>query len=234
MSAMPAPEVARVRVLIAEGHNLTRAAMQAACEEEAWIEVVACARDAASVSEMTADSLPDVVIIDASLPGGSLHLCEAIKQTDLPPRVLIITDSLDGAELLACVEAGADGYFSRESSLEQLMIALRQLAAGEACIPSGMLSVLLRDMIQRRRKELDVIERFSKMSRRERDVLALLVEGLSQEAMAERLFLSPHTVRTHIQRALERLGVHSRLEAVSLVLEHDLFERIGAVDGDEA
>jgi DNA-binding NarL/FixJ family response regulator len=233
-AAMPEPEAEPIRVLIAEGRALTRAAMQVAIESEAWVEVIACVRDAASLEDALEHDTPGVAVIDASLPGGSIQACESIKERDLPIRVLIVTDSLDPAELLAAVEAGADGYFSRESSLEELIGAIKQICEGEAWIPPGMLSVLLRDMIRRRREELDIVERFSRMSGREREVLALLVEGLDQDAMAERLFLSPHTVRTHIQRALERLGVHSRLEAMSLVREYDLLARIGVAEGDDA
>lgn len=220
------PAADLINVLVADGRALSRAALVASLEAEGSYRVTDTACDAGEVADLVEKSDATIVIIDADLPGGGIEACAAVKARDLPARVLLLSDDSDQAQLLTAVEAGADGYLSREATLDQMMAAIEHLNAGEAWIPSGMLSVLLKDMIRRRRQEVEILDRFSSLSKREREVLALLVEGLDQRTIAQRLVLSPHTVRTHIQRLMERLGVHSRLEAVSFVLEHDLLDRL--------
>jgi DNA-binding NarL/FixJ family response regulator len=98
-----------------------------------------------------------------------------------------------------------------------------------------MLGSLLRDLIQRRRHEDEAVELFSRLSKREKGVLALLAEGLDNDAIARELVISPHTARTHVQNVLRKLDVHSRMEAARLALDYNLVERFGSAgDGGSA
>lgn len=171
------------------------------------------------------DDPSTLVVIDESVAGGAISACRLLKGGGRSHRVLICTAAADRSTLLAAVEAGADGYVTAAMSLGELCDAIQRASAGEAQIPAGMLGVLLRDLIDRRREEDEVVARFSKLSKRERAVLALLVEGHDHDDIADRLVLSPHTARTHLQNVLRKLGVHSRLEAVALVTRHNLGER---------
>jgi DNA-binding NarL/FixJ family response regulator len=132
------------------------------------------------------------------------------------------------------LEAGADGYAAEDVGLEGLAEAARRVQAGESVIPEGMLGMLLRSLIRRRREDDAALARFNCLSRREQEVLQLMVEGLDHQQIAAKLIVSPHTARTHIQKVLEKLGVHSRIEAARFALDHDLLERfpVTSVAGD--
>ena len=214
-----------VRVLVAQGHALFRAALKAGLRAQG-VEVVAEACDGGGAVAEAKLHVPDVAVVDAGLPGDGIATCASIKADDeLTTRVLILGEGPDEAVLLAAVEAGADGYVDREGSLSELVGAVRRLHAGEACIPPGMLGVLLRRLIERRRGEDSAVDRFSRLSRREKEVFALMVQGLDNRAIAAALVVSPHTARTHAQNVLEKLKVHSRLEAATMAMEYNLIDR---------
>lgn len=214
-----------IGVLVAESHTLFRAALKAGLEAEGDVEVVAEAGDRQEAETAVRRLVPDVAVLDATLPGDGIGACASIKADDLATKVLILSEAPDEGVLLAAVEAGADGYIDRESSLSELVAAVRRLHSGEACIPPGMLGVLLRRLIERRRGEDSAVDRFSRLSRREKEVFALMVQGLDNRAIAAALVVSPHTVRTHAQNVLEKLKVHSRLEAATLAMEYNLIDR---------
>lgn len=222
-------ERAPIRILLAEGHALFRAALQAGLEAEDGIEVVsAVGRDEQAVQEAERVA-PDVALIDAALPAtGGVKVAAAIKASDLRTAVLIVSEIADPGTLFSAVEAGADGYLDRSGTLSDLVAAIRRVHSGHACIPPELLGALLRRLILRRRDEDLAVERFGRLSRREREVAALLVKGLDNRAIAEALVVSPHTARTHIQSVLEKLEVHSRLEAATFAMEHNLIERFAA------
>lgn len=217
-----------VTVLVAERRALFRKALRGAIDDEADLTTVAeAATSEATLREVQRQRI-DVVVIDSALePTSGADVCAALKSAGLPTRVLVLGDEDDQNGLQAAVEAGADGYLTRSCGVADVLAAIRRVHAGEASIPPGMLGSLLRSLIQRRREEDAVVARFAKLSRREREVLSLLVEGYDQQDIAASLFLSKHTARTHIQNVLEKLAVHSRLEAVALVREHNLVERFG-------
>jgi len=177
---------------------------------------------------------PDVALLCVDSPGWEgLRACREIKASALRTRVVLIGRS-DQTALMASVKAGADGYLTAAEGLAELASALRRVRDGESSIPATMLGALLRGLIEFRREDDRAVERFASLGKREREVLADLVEGLDHQAIAARLHLSPHTTRTHTQNVFAKLGVHSRLDAARLVHEHDLFGRFGVgSDGSE-
>lgn len=220
------PTARVVRVLVATPAPLFRCALRTALNCESDLSVGAELGDSDTTLRLVQQLVPDIAMIDSDLPrAGGIATCAAIKAANLPTRVLIIGERPDRAELLAAIEAGADGYLTKASDVDEIAAALRQLHSGHACVPPEMLNVLLRDLIERRRAGGAALERFARLSRREREVLALLAEGLDHNDIAAKLFVSAHTARTHIQNLLEKLEVHSRVEAVGLALEHDIISR---------
>ena len=183
--------------------------------------------------EKVAAHRPDVAVVCADLPHwDGIKACTDIKRLGTPTRVIVIGSEGDQATLLSAVQAGADGYVTAADSVDDLVGALHQVCRGESRIPSSMLGSLLRGLIELRREDDAALERFAGLGKREREVLVGLVAGLDQHAIAARAHLSPHTVRTHTQNILTKLGVHSRLEAASFVLDHDLLSRFG-IETDE-
>jgi DNA-binding NarL/FixJ family response regulator len=136
--------------------------------------------------------------------------------------VLVLIDTQDATEILSALETGAVGTVSRDDRLDDVLRTVRGALRGEACVPRRLLGSVLGELIARRRRDDAVQLRYGRLSRREREVLALLAEGLDHTRIATALVISPQTARTHIQNILEKLEVHSRLEAAGLALEHDL------------
>jgi DNA-binding NarL/FixJ family response regulator len=139
--------------------------------------------------------------------------------------VLVLVHGRVESALLPALEAGAIGVLTTTATYEELVDAVRTALRGDASIPRGMLGSLLRDLIDRRRREDEGMSRYRRLSARERDVLAMLARGADVKEMAAKLVLSPQTIRSHVQHVLDKLEVHSRAEAVGFALEHDLVDR---------
>jgi len=212
------------RAVVAEPRLLVRQSLCAAVAARGT-DVVADVGDARALVEATGRHHPDVAVIAAHLLDGSVpDLADRVRAED-GCRLLVIGRRAHQAELLQALESGADGFLPPTAPLAELGRALDQIGVGETYIPPGMLSGLLRELINRRRDDDAVLRRFNRLSRRERQVLGLIATGASLQEMASTLFLSHHTVRTHVQNVIEKLGVHSRVEAASMVVEYELLGR---------
>lgn len=160
-----------------------------------------------------AAALGDVVVIGTDL---RQSLDVVVSLSGMGHHVLVLVDGPADAELLEAVEAGALGFANAGGSLAELINTVRAAARGEACVPRRLLGGLLRGLVQRRREVTELEERAQRLSPREREVLGLLGAGLDGPDIAQRLFISPETARTHIQRLLKKLGVNSRVAAAQL------------------
>jgi DNA-binding NarL/FixJ family response regulator len=224
-------EDTKVRVLIADEQSLFREAVRAFLDSTREFEVVAEARDGLQAVAESERTRPDVIVIDANLPN-----CDGIRATSLikaslpDPRVVVLSDEEDQRTLLAALEAGASGYLSKASPLTELTGALRAVHDGATLIPQQMVGGLIGHLLRRQGEQDEALRRASKLSHREREVLALLVNGADNDTIARELVISPQTARTHIQNLLSKLGVHSRLEAVAFVRDSGLVEELAGVD----
>jgi DNA-binding NarL/FixJ family response regulator len=218
------PGGGRAGLLIAHEHTLFRAAVRAGLERDTDLVVIG---QAASIGQtiVEADRLrPEVVVLDSDLPpSGGVDACTAIKELNLPTRVLIMCQNGHHRLLLEGLEAGADGYVRHEGGISEMIAGCQALVRGEAFVPSRLLAPLLKGLIVRRREEDVIAQRVDRLSRREKEVFQLLVSGHDQQSIAKELIISPATARTHLQNVLRKLGVHSRLEATALAIRHDLF-----------
>lgn len=224
------------RAVVAMTLPLHRQAIVACLGSE--VEVVGEAFDLDSARAVLAESRARLLIAEFRLAGGGPELCAVVKRDDElggDVRVLIIGTHRDDHddELVAAVHAGADGFVSEADGMEALRDGVRRVARGEASIPGAMLGTLLRTLIRDRREEDRAVERFSRLSMREREVVALICEGLDNAAIGERLFVSPNTARTHVQNILRKLDVTSRLEAASMVNTFGLLDRFAVVATEE-
>jgi DNA-binding NarL/FixJ family response regulator len=220
-------------VLVAGGPGLFRDAFARVLDDEVDLSLVDVIHDPDRAEEACARLLPAVAVVDG---GGrsaraALRACRAIKAQMSRTKVLLTSETEDAGLLLRAVETGIDGFASREDTLAELLDATRAVARGEARIPPRMLGVLLADLIQRRREEDAILERLAALTSRERQVAALLAAGLNRDAVAAELVISPETARTHIQRVLAKLGVHSQLEAAAVIASSEAalrFARTGS------
>ena len=226
-----ADEHSKVRILLADEQPLFRDAVKLVLESQPDLKVVAEAQDGLQAVSAAEEHSPDVALIGANLPN-----CDGIRATYLirerapTCRVVILTEEEEEDTLLAAVEAGASGDLTKESPLAELIAAAHTVHRGETVVPSRMLGGLLGRLILRRREKEQALRRAARLSRREREVLALLAEGGDNGSIAQALVISPETARTHIQNVLAKLGVHSRLEAAAFVVQNQILDDLVGVD----
>jgi DNA-binding NarL/FixJ family response regulator len=228
--------VSPVTIVLGAGLLAVVEMLEVALSRREGLSVVGWDLTPARLVERVGVCRPQVALVCADLPHwDGIRACADIKRLDLPTRVLVTGPDGDNSTLLSAVKAGADGFVTSGESLDDLVEAVQQVSRGESRIPPPMLGALLRGLIDFRREDDAAFERFAGLGKREREVLAGLVAGLGDHAIAAQLHLSPHTARTHTQNILTKLGVHSRLEATRMVFDHDLFNRFGIqTDGSDA
>jgi DNA-binding NarL/FixJ family response regulator len=214
-----------IRVLLADEQSLFRDAVKVVLSSESDLVVVGEAGDGIQAVAEAERVKPDVALLDASLPN-----CDGIRATQqitlrVPDcRVIVFSAQDDEQILVRALEAGASGYLSKGAPLAELIDATRAVHRGEALVPPRMLGALLQRLIVRRRERDDALKRMAKLTRREREVLALVAQGADNDAIAQELVISPETARTHIQNVLGKLGVHSRLEAAAFVTQNGILD----------
>jgi len=191
---------ARIAIVAADG--MFAGALAAALDGEGLVADIA-----RSTSE---DDLPtpDVVVLAAWTPAEVTSIAERARP------VVLIEGGPD--EMLAAVAAGAVGVVEADASFARIAAAVRQVADGHAVVPPAMLGVLLRTVVERHRRERQAQESLEVLTPREREVFDLTARGLDRDQIAEKLFISPATARTHLQRVFAKLDIHSRAEAVAL------------------
>jgi DNA-binding NarL/FixJ family response regulator len=215
----------QLRVLLADEQSLFREAVKVVLSSEGDLEVVAEARDGVQAVGEAERTQPDVALLDANLPN-----CDGIRATQLilarvpACRVIVFSGQEDERVLLEAMEAGASGYLSKEAPLAELIEATRAVHRGEAIVPPRMLGALLQRVIHRRRERDEAIKRMTNLTRREREVLAMLAQGADNDMIAQHLVISPETARTHVQNVLGKLRVHSRLEAAAFVTQNGILD----------
>jgi DNA-binding NarL/FixJ family response regulator len=220
-----------IRILVADGHSLFRESVIVVLRAEQDLAIVADARDGDQLATEISLARPDVVILDLNLPGcDGVHAVRLVKEHASDCRILALADHEDQRALLEVVEAGASGYLTKDCPLAELIDATRAVARGEIVIPRWMLGTLLSHLVRRRRERDEALRRMSRLTRREREVLALLTDGADNEAIAEKLFISPETARTHVQNLLGKLEVHSRLEAAAFVVGNGILDEVVRVE----
>ena len=216
-----------ISVLIADEQSLFRQAIRSALETEDDLTVLAEAGNGLEALEAVEHSKPDLALIDAHLPKrNGVDTTRLVRERVPTCKVLVLADRADHTTLFDAMQAGASGFVTKTVPLADLINSARAVLRGETIVPPAMLGNLLSQLVQSREQQSDVLRRISRLTRREREVLALLVDGADNDVVAERLVISPETARTHIQNILGKLDVHSRLEALALVLHNNVMREM--------
>lgn len=189
------------------------------------IETTAYAADAQELSGLL-DLGPNVVVI--VLPLGDEPDSGIISKSSIRSGVLVLGPE-DSESMIPVLEAGALGYLDSRASFQEIADAIRAVAAGTPVIPPSMLGSLLRHVVRRRRLEQRALERLEILTNREREVFELVAGGLDKHRIAEALFISPETARTHIHNILTKLELHSQVDLLALAAQCGL--AIGAPNG---
>jgi DNA-binding NarL/FixJ family response regulator len=220
-----------VRVLIADGQALVRAGFRALLESEQGIAVSGEAASGDEVVALTRSTSPDVVMIDISLPG--LDAFEATRQIAADPdlqgvQVMMLTTPGGDEQVFEALRAGASGFLVKDTQPTDLLYAVRVLARGEALVAPSVTRRVIAELNSQPVRERPAPEQLDELTDREREVMALAAEGLSNVEIAQRLLVSPATARTHVSRAMVKLHARNRAQLVVIAYQTGLVPAGGA------
>jgi len=208
---------AMIRVLIVDDHDVLGSSLAHALGHEDDIIAVGVAGTLARARELIRTTTPDVVLLDHRLPDGNgVDAIGELRALRPSMQVVVLTASPAEQVMLGAIQAGASGFLSKTRSLPEVTGAVRAAAAGEAVISPEMLARLLPRM------QRGGSASHTALTEREREVLSLLADGLTNAAIAERLVVSVHTVRNHVANLSAKLGARSKLEALSIAVRDGL------------
>ena len=206
-----------IRVLVVDDHPIVRGGIVGLLETEDDFAVVGEASSGEDALRLLPEARPDLVLMDLRMPGmGGVEATRLAVQADPPPRVLVFTTYEDDDQILAAIEAGASGYLVKAAPAEELAAGIRAVAAGQTVLAPSIAAQLVARATGRREPGAGETPA---LTRRETEILALVAEGLSNPAIAARLYIGESTVKTHLLHAFEKLDVSDRTRAVTRAME---------------
>ena len=204
----------KIRFLIADDHPMMREALVTALAEETDLELVGEASNGFESIELTEACKPDVILMDLLMPGmDGLEAIGRILKADPHAKILVVTSLEDEDKVLAAIQGGALGYFPKTAPRTYLLEAIRKVADGIPYLPSGIALKLFHSIRGLRAPARSAID--EPLTSRQEEILALLGEGRSDQEIARTLHLEEATVRSHVHRVIQRLGVENRAQAVA-------------------
>jgi NarL family two-component system response regulator LiaR len=220
---------APISVLVVDDHRMFAEALEMLLAGEEDVEIAGAVGTGEEALEVVARVSPGVVLMDIDLPGiDGIEATRRIRELSPSTQVVIITAYQEPAVMARAIEAGACGFVPKTQTADQLVGVIRGAAAGEMVLPSGDIRAVLGKLQAAQRARADAGWLIDQLTSREIQVLQAIAQGSSTREVAETLFISQLTVQTHVKNILAKLGVHSKLEAVTFALRHDLI-RIGIV-----
>src|SRR5882757_839705 len=207
----------KVSVVVGDDHPLYRQGVVQALASSGSVEVVGEAADGAAALQLIRDHGPEVAVLDYRMPGfDGAQIAAAVVRDGLPTRVLLLSAHDESAIVYQALTEGAAGFLSKESTETEIIDAVLSCAAGHDVLPGGVAAGLVGEI--RRREETRAVG----ISPRERDVLRLMADGHTIAAIAAQIHVAPSTVKTHVQRLYEKLGVNGRAAAVAEAMRRKL------------
>jgi DNA-binding NarL/FixJ family response regulator len=213
-----------ISVVLADDQSLVRAGFRALLDAQSDIEVVGEAADGEAAVRLAAELTPDIVLMDIRMPGvdglsATRRIADDERSTNV--RVVILTTFGLDEYVFEAIRAGASGFLVKDTEPEELVQAVRVVAGGEALLSPGVTKKLIAEFAARA-KEPTTVDGLDELTDREREVLALVAEGLSNKEIGDRLVVSPATAKTHVSRAMGKLRARDRAQLVVIAYESGL------------
>jgi len=199
-------------------------------EEEDDIDLVGQASDGTEAIAVAGEALPDVVLMDIRMPKiTGIEACRATKEVAPSAKIVMLTISDEEEDLFEAIRAGASGYLLKDIPLDEVAEAVRAVHGGQSLINPSMAGKLLSEFATLARRDAEEEERVQhvaapKLTDREMEVLKLVARGMNNRDIAKELFISENTVKNHVRNILEKLQIHSRMEAVMIAVRQKLIE----------
>jgi len=215
-----------IRVLVVDDHALFRRGLVLVLESEEGIEVVGEADDGDAGVARAEELAPDVILMDVRMPRmGGIEATRAVSAALPSCRIIMLTVSDEEEDLYEAIKAGATGYLLKEISIEEVADAVRAVMQGQTLISPSMASKLISEFASLARRATDNQQLPApRLTERELGVLRLVAQGLTNREIGEQLFIAENTVKNHVRNILEKLHLHSRMEAVLFAVREKLFE----------
>jgi DNA-binding NarL/FixJ family response regulator len=214
-----------IRVLVVHGDRLARAGLRALLDAEPDVAVAACAANADEAVALAAQLRPDVTLID--LTGPCIDVVDVTQRiaadpSASTPHVLIVGASENGEEIFSSLRAGATGFLASDTEPTDLMHGIRAVAAGDAALSPGGVRRLIAELATQPEPRLAGPEQLDELTAREREVMALVAAGFTNDDIAEQLVVTRATAKTHVSRVMGKLGARHRAQVVTLAYETGL------------
>ncbi|MET0488937.1 MAG: response regulator transcription factor [Acidimicrobiales bacterium] len=217
-------EAEPIRVLVVDDQELFRRDITMLLTAEPGIEVVGEAGDGLEGAALAESTAPDVVLLDVRMPRRSgIEACIDIKQAVPSAKILMLTVSDEEADLYEAVKSGASGYLLKDSSIDEVAQAVRVVADGQSLISPSMAAKLIDEFKQLARPEREQVPGL-RLTDRELQVLRFVAKGMNNREISKQLYISENTVKNHVRNILEKLQLHSRMEAVMYAVREKLIE----------
>jgi DNA-binding NarL/FixJ family response regulator len=213
----------RISLLICDDHKILTDALAMVVERDPTLRMVSRpVHTPEEAVEICAEHHPDVVLMDIVFKGpmDGIEATRRIKEANPATKVVIMTAHDDERLLVEAVEAGASGFLGKDEAADEVLAAAKAAAEGEVLIDPSTLTRILHQVATEREARRDALALLDELTEREREVLQLLSEGMRNDDIARKLFISPQTVQTHVRNLLAKLGVHSKLEAVAFAVRN--------------
>jgi len=225
-NGLPGGAMEPIRVMIVDDHALFRRGLMMVLESEEGIELVSEAEDGEEAVHKAEELMPDVILMDVRMPRVSgIEATRQISEVVPAAKILMLTVSDEEEDLYEAIKAGANGYLLKEISIEEVADAIRAVVQGQSLISPSMASKLLTEFntLAKRAEERQQVPA-PRLTDRELEVLKLVAQGMSNREIAEELYISENTVKNHVRNILEKLHLHSRMEAVVYAVREKLLD----------
>jgi len=209
----------KIKLLLADDHKMVREGLKAFFAPTDEFEVVAEASNGIESVRLAGQTKPDIVLLDLLMPElDGIEAAQKIREAIPDLKIIIITSSLEESKVIAAIRAGASGYLLKDSSPTEIENAIRKVYGGDTVFPSRITNILVKELSRQDAQSANAVT----LTERETDILMLLANGLSNQEISERLFLSVWTVRTYVTTILDKLGVENRTQAALYAIKEGL------------